>query len=321
MNAVRHPIIPLAGIAALSLTLACVHEARTLKIEPDPQPFSLLETLLGESRRLFANHFFIKADAYFHSGYYPTIFDNRESYQTPHVAADAGLAEEKNKSEDELGFLGKPLDPLEAFGRKFFPAEHTHLDEGGASSAEDHHDHAHHDHDHDHAHHDHGEDKAGKDSEAEVREILPWLKLSTALDPNRVDTYTVTAYWLRNRLHKSREAEEILREGLRRNPRNPAILFELGRIYLDDRKDLERARNLFEAGITSWQRIEAGKKEPDVFQLHQLFSYLAELEERAGNDAKAIELWERVKTVAGDPSGPEKHIADLKAKAAKAAGK
>jgi len=31
--------------------------------------------LLGDGRRLFANHFFIMADVYFHSGYYPSVFD------------------------------------------------------------------------------------------------------------------------------------------------------------------------------------------------------------------------------------------------------
>ena len=39
------------------------------------QSKDVLATALGESRRLFANHFYVKADEYFHSGYYPSIFD------------------------------------------------------------------------------------------------------------------------------------------------------------------------------------------------------------------------------------------------------
>ena len=31
------------------------------------------------------------------------------------------------------------------------------------------------------------------------RELLPWLKISAELDPQRVETYTVAAYWLRPR--------------------------------------------------------------------------------------------------------------------------
>ncbi len=49
-----------------------------------------LNVLMGDSRRMFANHFFVKADAYFHSGFYPTVFDNREAFQTPHMAEDSG---------------------------------------------------------------------------------------------------------------------------------------------------------------------------------------------------------------------------------------
>ena len=51
---------------------------------------NLLSVLFGDGRRMFANHFFVKADAYFHSGFYPTVYDNREAFQTPHMAEDAG---------------------------------------------------------------------------------------------------------------------------------------------------------------------------------------------------------------------------------------
>src|SRR5215467_13850880 len=37
---------------------------------------NVLQILLGDGRRVFANHFFVKADVYFHSGYYPSIFDH-----------------------------------------------------------------------------------------------------------------------------------------------------------------------------------------------------------------------------------------------------
>src|SRR5437667_4857091 len=63
---------------------------------------------------------------------------------------------------------------------------------------------------------------------SDVREILPWLRLSAELDPNSVRTYTVAAYWLRERMGKVAEAEQFLREGLRANPGSYAILFELG---------------------------------------------------------------------------------------------
>ena len=61
------------------------------------QSADLLAVLLGDARRAFANHFFIKADAYFHSGYYPSIFDNRAAFQTPHMAGCRRARGEKHR--------------------------------------------------------------------------------------------------------------------------------------------------------------------------------------------------------------------------------
>src|SRR5436309_3112619 len=51
------------------------------------QSTDLLTVALGDSRRLFARHFYVKADAYFHSGYYPTIYDTHTPSEGTHMAA------------------------------------------------------------------------------------------------------------------------------------------------------------------------------------------------------------------------------------------
>ena len=192
----------------------------------DVQAAGLLEVLLGDGRRLFANHFFIKADSYFHSGYYPSIFDDRKAFQDSHRAPGVEAIGDGGPDSDpkELpGFLGKPHDWIDAFNRNFYPSTHTHLDQGGVDAHDG----------HDHHGHDHG-DAQGPDEqppETDAKEILPWLKVSSAMDPNRIETYTVAAYWLRDHLGHPDEAESFLREGLRANPDSFAILFELGRIY------------------------------------------------------------------------------------------
>src|SRR5438309_2678253 len=153
------------------------------------QSANFLSVLLGDGRRIFANHFFVKADAYFHSGYYPTVFDNRQAFQTPHVAEDAGAVAGHNQG-DESGFLGKPRDWIDAFSRQFYPSVHTHLDEGGAQ-----------------VRHAASPNAGDLGDSSEVREILPWLRISAAFDPDQVETYTVTAYWLRQRMGRVDEAE------------------------------------------------------------------------------------------------------------------
>jgi hypothetical protein len=223
-----------------------------------------LSLLLGDARRMFAKHFFIKADAYFHSGFYPSIYDNREAFRTPHMAADAGALEENNKG-DEENFLGKPRDWIESFGREFFPSAHTHLGQDSPEAKK--------------------EVELGHSSE--VREILPWLKVSASLDPQRVETYSVTAYWLRSQMGKVREAESFLRDGLRENPGSPILLFELGNIFAEEHKDAARARNVWEFALRNLgdlQDVEGERR----FIIGQILGRLAKLEEDAHRYTDAL---------------------------------
>ena len=103
---------------------------------------------------------FVMADAYFHSGYYPSIFDRQV---TEHDVAEPahGKAEDEDSTSDD--FLGPPPDWIAALDRQFVPNQHTHLSSGGPS----------------------GHMKA-----AEVQEILPWLKLATDMNPQFIRAYT-----------------------------------------------------------------------------------------------------------------------------------
>ncbi len=122
--------------------------SKTHSVYNNPNNFFLKILLLGDSSRIFANNFFTKADAYYHSGYYPTIFDNKAAFLTPHIAEDTGAVASHNQGE-ETAFMGPPRDWLDAFGRHFIPNRHTHLDEGGPT------------------------DDLSKSTQ--VAEILPWL--------------------------------------------------------------------------------------------------------------------------------------------------
>ena len=100
-----------------------------------PQSANFLSVLLGDSRRMFANHFFVKADAYFHSGFYPTVLTTTRPSKPRTWPRTPARLTGKNKG-DETGFLGKPRDWIDAFSRHFFPTAHTHLDEGGRASGD-----------------------------------------------------------------------------------------------------------------------------------------------------------------------------------------
>jgi tetratricopeptide (TPR) repeat protein len=248
----------------------------------------LLAVLLGDSRRLVAHQFFVKADVYFHSGFYPTMFDEVPAREKLHVA-EQGEHDDDHDGEharpgqteppDSLdpGFLGPPKDWLDAFARQFYPSRHTHLE-----------------------------------TAAEEREVLPWLRLSLSLDPGRVEGYVVAAYWLRHRLGRGEAAEQLLREGWRANPNSPEILFELGRVNDEVRHDASRARNLWELALRKWEAQEAAKPAPNLFLREQVLAFLARLEEQEHRPAQALRYLELLKQLSPHPELIQKQIETLR---------
>jgi tetratricopeptide (TPR) repeat protein len=226
---------------------------------------------------MFANHFFIKADISYHSGFYPSIFDQAQGpTNSAHMTAQEGSKEEE-EHEKEMNFLGTPHDCIEGFGRHFMITEHTHL-EGGNE-----------------------------------REMLPYLRVSAALDPHRIDTYSVASYWLRRVVGKPHEAEQFLRDGLRANPNSYEILFELGRLYYENLHDLNRARGVLELALRRWREQEPARKNPNNAALDEILVSLAKVESEGGNLAQAIEHLEEAKKVSPNPLGVQARIEELKA--------
>jgi len=251
---------------------------------------NVLSMLMGDSRRLFANHFFAKADAYFHSGYYPSIFDEPKREEKSHMEESTGGHHEGETEEEhrahagheEGEFLDAPRDWIEAFGRNFSPSEHVHM-EGGDDS----------------------------------REILPWLRLTAELDPQKIETYIIAAYTLSTQLNKPKEAEQFLREGLRANPDSYEILFEMGRVRDETYHDVSSAKNLMELALKKWQQQAAAGRKPDELVSARILISLANLEEREHNWDRAIIYLQRLMEISPSKNELEKRIQELQGKMAK----
>ena len=269
-------------LGTLCFSLSTFIQPRAASWRAGEDSGSILKILLGDSRRMFANQFFVQADVSLHSGYYPSIFDQAQAPKSSRHMIAAEGSKEDEEHEKEMQFLGRPTDWIDGFGRYFLITEHTHL-------------------------------QGGKE-----REILPWLRLSADLDPQRIDTYTVAAYWLRN-LGKVKEAEEFLREGLSNNPGSYEILFDLGRLYSENYHDTTRARNVWELALRRWREREPSKKEPDTRALHDIAIHLAWLEENTGNVARAIQLLEIAKGTSPNPAALQRQIDELKQRSPAAA--
>lgn len=270
------PILVSLLLVVTAFTTATMLQPLAATWSRGAQSGSVLKLVLGDGRRLFANHFFVQADVSFHSGYYPSIFDIQDKPKTVAMAASQS-GHDESEHEREMA-LGRPRDWIEAFGRNFRITQHTHLERG------------------------------------QEREILPWLRLSAELDPQRIETYTVASYWLCTRLDKVKEAEEFLREGLRNNPNSPEILYELGRLYAENKHEKRLAQNVWELALARWNSQELAKREPNLFLLEQIAVHLANLEEEAGNLVRAIGLLELSKKASPHPTALQKRIDELKQK-------
>ena len=246
---------------------------------------SPLLVLLGDSRRLFANQFFVMADVYFHSGYYPTIFDARKKEGPSHL--DVAEQEEGDTAksgrkvlEDDEKFMGTPRDWIERFGRNFFPSVHTHLQ--GESA----------------------------------REIMPWLKLSAEMDPHRINTYVTTSYWLRTRLDKAGEAEQFLRQGLRANPDSHEILLELGRVCFYNKNNPQVARSLWELALQKWRQQDQAGENPDPHVRQEILGELVRDDQQSGDLKQLLADLEALEKVSPSKGTLDKEIQEVKAKLA-----
>ncbi|MCX6894229.1 MAG: hypothetical protein NTZ16_01710 [Verrucomicrobia bacterium] len=240
-------------LVALSFTLATWLQPRAVTWNQSrASSGSLLNIVMGDARRMFADHFFVKADVYFHSGYYPSIFDQGRTNEV-HISEQAGSDAPAGHEEHEHEYLKPPRDWVEAFGRNFFNTKHTELTGAGAN------------------------------------EILPWLRIAAELDPQRVETYTVAAFWLRGEMKRPHDAEAFLREGQRANPDSVEILCELGRLYRENFQDNAHARTFFQLAARKLTAQEARTGEPDLPAKRQILVSLSRLDEAEGDIAAALQ--------------------------------
>lgn len=271
------PLPIVACLLALGFTLATSLAPQADGWSRRGKSDNMFGLMFGDGRKLFANHFFTMADVYFHSGYYPSIFDKNSEEQKEIIAATHGKKESEDDEKNE-DFLGKPKDWIDAFGRNFKITQHTHLEHGSE------------------------------------REILPWLRLAAELDPQKTETFTVGAFFLREHLNRPDQAEAFLREGLRQNPDSCEILFELGRLYHESSHDLARARNVWELGVKKFLALKSDEQKDSKLVFEEIVVNLARLEEEAGNFEQAINWFHVAQKVSPDPSALQRQIDEVQNK-------
>ena len=81
-----------------------------------------------------------------------------------------------------------------------------------------------------------------------VKELMPWLRMATLIEPDNATMYLDAAFWL---IHESKRpdlAEKVLSEAQVNCPFNVQIQLEKGRLFLMEGK-IAAAKRAFEAGL------------------------------------------------------------------------
>ncbi len=286
--------IPLLALALLALALAG-YLGRTLqseRVSPSLLTYADLKdsdaapvvALLGEFRANFSYLLLMKTEQYLHSGVRYRPLSRREidlGREKIHHDFEAPEAEEARHRESEAA-----------------PAPEERPDEHATYT---------HEHGHGHSHGAqlvpppewdrrgifgnldravHPYEKEGELEHGDTREMLPWYRLATYLNPRLTKAYVIGAFVIASYGQKVDQAEAFLREGLRMNPESIEIQEALGRFLLHRRETPAQAKPLFV------QAIEAGRGQPELSQdetaaVCSAYSNLALLEWKSDGDVSA----------------------------------
>src|SRR5262245_28480015 len=89
------------------LFVACFSLATSLQLHQEREnrekerSTDVLALMLGDGRKMFANQIFAKADAYFHRGNYPSIFDLNARKEEGHMMGESEHDDHNEHSEGE----------------------------------------------------------------------------------------------------------------------------------------------------------------------------------------------------------------------------
>lgn len=116
-------------------------------------------------------------------------------------------------------------------------------------------------------------------------QFLPLIRLIVDLDPNFIEAYSTGGWWLWNRLNQVQEAINFFNEGIKNNPDNYQLHYDLGWLYFWKLADYNKSKETF---------IAASKLATTDRDKSTALEFLAYSYERLNDNANAITVWEQV---------------------------
>ncbi len=123
-----------------------------------------------------------------------------------------------------------------------------------------------------------------------AKEIMPWLRFATAADPQNMEAYLTTAFWLSRGIQRPDIAEQVLVEAQQNNPGDYRPLHERARLLIRQGRDAEAA-SLLDAGIRFWPSRLPPTNEEARIEMASMLSYRAFLFELQGDRADSLQYF------------------------------
>ncbi|RKY42753.1 MAG: hypothetical protein DRP85_01720 [Candidatus Makaraimicrobium thalassicum] len=218
--------------------------------------------LLGEGKSIVSNLSILQADLYFHGGAGHFHDEHRDGLAIGE--REEHLAPVEHRHEKGRSAIS-PFNVLFRISEETEVTEHVHL---------------------------HGD---------QLKEIIPWLYYAAEIDSHNVLAYTLTGFYLSDRLGNPDEGIAFLREGLRNNPDSWEVNAEIGRIYSQHLGNYTAAVRFLSR---AWGLLQ--KVPHDRFQERYVLSFLARSYEALGQGSAALPFYRRINELFPDSGIHEK---------------
>ena len=141
----------------------------------------------------------------------------------------------------------------------------------------------------------------------EINEILPWLRMATALDPHNVEAFLNAAFWISGQGKRRDLAEKIFFEAQRYNPDDYRIFQEKGLFYVREKED-QKAIHALDMAARLWPSRQDPEDEQTRLDLAQVLTIRAFLHEVLGENEQALALFKRASSMFPENQGLAKRI-------------
>ena len=141
----------------------------------------------------------------------------------------------------------------------------------------------------------------------EVNEILPWLRMATAMDPHNVEAYLNAAYWISGEGGRRDLAEIVFSEAQRCNPDDYRIFQEKGLFYVREKED-QKAIHALDMALRLWPSRQDPKDEQTRLDLAQVLTIRAFLHDMLGEKEQALALFKKASSMFPENRGLAKRV-------------